>query len=133
MIAPGLTATFAPPRLNVCWPEAARDVEPLASVHEERARGVREVARAFGVVDHERLEAAVDPLELREARHEPRLGGRRPGADAVVVVLHGAVARHPGEARRARRHPLDTLRAETDLFDVDAWREIFGHGSLLLE
>ncbi len=59
--------------------EHARDVEPLAAVEEERAGGVGQVRLALSATPPsstiERLEPAVDALELGEARDQPRLGG----------------------------------------------------------
>ena len=85
-----------------------------------------QVGHAFAAVGHQhRGQAAIDPLELGVRGDQARLGGRR---TVKFGELHRAEAGHAGHAGGAGGDAFDRLRAEADLFDIDAWGEVLGHG-----
>ena len=94
------------------------DVRTLAALIEEVAHGKDETADARLGAELQRLETAVKPLEVREARPRCRLADLR------------TEARGPDAAARARAHAFDRLPPETDFLDEDARCQIFGHERL---
>jgi hypothetical protein len=84
---------------------------------------VGEVGHLLAAADQQRLELAVDALELDVAGDQPRLVGQR-----TARVLHRAVVGQPDEPGRRGGHPLDRLGSVADLFDKDTGSEVLGHG-----